>query len=79
MRIFKKAAAAAMTRLSGSLTHSTISKLLFTLNNPNAYGTTEGDRFGTNVIASGKYVIATAIFEDSATGSDTGKAYIFSL
>ena len=52
MRMFKRTQPAAMANLSGSLTHSTIGKLLFTLNNPNAYGTTEGDRFGTNLIAS---------------------------
>jgi hypothetical protein len=51
--------------------------LLYTLNNPNAYGTSFADRFGEPVAISGNYAIVGATGEDDAGGEDSGKAYIF--
>ncbi len=48
-----------------------------TLDNPNAYGTSEGDRFGSTVAISGSNIIVGAVFEDDAGGTSSGKAYIF--
>ena len=47
------------------------------LNNPNAYGTSSGDRFGYSVSISESYAIVGAYREDDAGGADSGKAYIF--
>ena len=51
--------------------------LIHTLNNPNAYGTSSSDEFGTSVAISGNYAIVSAASEDDAGGSSSGKAYIF--
>ena len=51
--------------------------LLFTLNNPNAYGTTATDYFGYSVAICDNYAIVGAYQEDDAGGTDSGKAYIF--
>lgn len=51
--------------------------LVYTLNNPNAYGTSADDRFGTSVAISGNYSIVGAFLEDDAGGTGSGKAYIF--
>jgi hypothetical protein len=51
--------------------------LLYTLNNPNAYGTSFADRFGEPVAISGNYAIVGAVGEDDAGGNASGKAYIF--
>jgi hypothetical protein len=51
--------------------------LLHTLNNPNAYSTSSGDRFGFSVAISDSYAIVGAYLEDDAGGSSSGKAYIF--
>jgi len=53
--------------------------LAYTLNNPNAYGTTDYDRFGDKVGISNTYAIVGAASEDDAGGSSSGKAYIFTL
>ena len=53
--------------------------LLHTLDNPNAYGTSAGDRFGVSVAIDGNYAIVGAYFEDDAGGTDSGKAYIFNV
>ena len=52
--------------------------LKFTLNNPNAYGTSAADYFGEAVAISGNYAIVGAA-EDDAAGSSSGKAYIFDV
>ena len=49
--------------------------LVHTLNNPNAYGTSAGDRFGYSVVMSGNNAIVSAWGE----GSFSGKAYIFNV
>jgi hypothetical protein len=52
--------------------------LLYTLDNPNAYGTSAYDYFGVAVAISNSSAIAGAYLEDEAGGSASGKAYIFS-
>jgi outer membrane protein assembly factor BamB len=53
--------------------------LLYTLDNPNAYSTSAGDRFGFSVAISGNRVIVGAYSEDDAGGATSGKAYIFDV
>jgi hypothetical protein len=53
--------------------------LFHTLDNPNAYGTVNDDRFGYAVAISGNYAIIGAYYEDDATGSNSGKAYIYDV
>ncbi|RLC74102.1 MAG: hypothetical protein DRI61_17200 [Chloroflexi bacterium] len=55
-------------------------ELLHTLDNPNAYGATTGDRFGSAVAISESYAAVGAYLEDTDPEviSDMGKAYIFS-
>ena len=57
----------------------TTGSLLQTLNNPNAYGTSASDYFGSRVAISGNYCIVGAYQEDDSGGTDSGKAYIFDL
>ena len=52
--------------------------LLYTLDNPNAYYTSAGDRFGWSVSISESYAIVGAYLEDDAGGISSGKAYIYS-
>lgn len=47
-----------------------------TMDNPNAYGDS-GDLLGNSVACTDTYSVSGAIYEDSAAGSSTGKAYIF--
>ena len=51
--------------------------LLKTLDNPNAYGTSDTDIFGNAVGISGNYCIVGARLEDDAGVPASGKAYIF--
>lgn len=51
--------------------------LIWTLNNPNAYGTTRIDRFGTSVAISGTTIVASTPYEADVGGGASGKAYIF--
>jgi hypothetical protein len=53
--------------------------LQYTLNNPNAYGTSASDFFGRSVAISNNYAIVGAYGEDDANGTTSGKAYIYSL
>ena len=57
----------------------TTGALLFTLNNPNAYSTSAADNFGYSVAVSGNYAIVGADYEDSLSGTNIGKAYIFNV
>jgi outer membrane protein assembly factor BamB len=57
--------------------NSSTGALLWTLDNPNAYGTTDGDYFGYSVSISNSYAIIGAYLEDDAGGLSSGKAYIF--
>jgi hypothetical protein len=52
--------------------------LLHTLNNPNAYGTSANDSFGSSVAISDSYAAVGTPGEDVAGGADSGKVYIFS-
>ena len=53
--------------------------LLYTLDNPTAYSTSSGDQFGWTVAISGNYAIVGAVYEDDASGTDSGKAYIYDV
>jgi len=57
----------------------TTGALIHTLDNPNAYGTSVGDRFGNNVDIHGNYCIVAAEREDDSSGLGSGKAYIFNV
>ena len=57
----------------------TTGSLLHTLHNPNAYGTSDDDRFGTSVAISGNYAIVGAYGEGDEGGTYSGKAYIFDV
>jgi len=57
----------------------TSGSLLYTLDNPNAYGTSTNDNFGNSVAISGDRAIVGTELEDDAGGSDSGKAYIFDV
>jgi hypothetical protein len=52
--------------------------LVRTLDNPNPYGISEYDRFGSDVAISGTNIIVGAAGENDAGGIESGKAYIFS-
>ena len=58
---------------------NTTGTLLYTLDNPNAYNTSDYDYFGFSVAISGNYAIVGAYFEDDAGGTSSGKAYIYDL
>lgn len=53
--------------------------LVYTLNNPNGYGSAASDFFGRSVDISGNYAVVGAYGEDDANGTTSGKAYIYSL
>jgi len=59
--------------------NSTTGALVYTLNDPNAYGTPSGDRFGASVALSDTHCIVGATLEDDSGGLNSGKAYIFDL
>ena len=56
-------------------------KLVHTLDNPNAYGTSTDDYFGyvVSISISGNYAIVGAWGEDDGGGANSGKAYIFNV
>jgi hypothetical protein len=56
----------------------TTGSLLYTLDNPNAYGTSDSDFFGDSVAISGGRAIVGAVAEDEDGNSSSGKSYIFS-
>lgn len=69
-------------RLAASGTRSSnVSKpggdLLYTLDNPSAFGTSAGDFFGFSVSISDSFAIVGARNEDDSGGSGSGKAHIF--
>jgi len=57
----------------------TTSQLLHVLDNPNAFGTSNTDQFGFNVSISGNYALVSAMTEDDAGGTDSGKVYVYSV
>ena len=58
---------------------ATTGSLLHTLHNPNAYGTSANDIFGTSVAISGNRVVVGAVYEDDASGTVSGKVYLYNL
>ena len=58
---------------------ATTGSLLHTLSNPNAYGTSAGDQFGSSVAISGNLAIIGVPYEDDAGGTNSGKAYVYQL
>jgi len=57
----------------------TTGALVYTLDNPNAYGTSLNDNFGYSVAISGNYVVVCAYAEGDAGGASSGKVYIFDV
>ena len=57
----------------------TTGTLVHTINNPNAYGTSEYDFFGSQVAISGDYAIVGAYGEDDAGVTFAGKVYIYNV
>ena len=57
----------------------TTGALVYTLNNPNPYGTTTNDLFGYSVAISGSYAIVGAYLEDDAGGTSSGNASIYNV
>ena len=53
--------------------------LAYTLDNPTAFGTSAGDFFGFSVAISDLWAIVGAYTEDEASGTGSGKAYVFDL
>ena len=53
--------------------------LVWTLSNPNAFGTSVNDAFGEKVSISDTHVLVSARSEADAGGSGSGKAYIFRI
>lgn len=52
---------------------------LYKITNPNAYGTADGDNFGYTLAAYGSKLVASAMHEDDATATSSGKAYVFNI
>lgn len=57
----------------------TTGALVHTIDNPNAFGTSQSDNFGTSVSISGDRAIVGASSEDDDTVTNNGKAYIFNV
>jgi hypothetical protein len=53
--------------------------LVYTLVNPNPFGTIGGDNFGWSVAISNQYIAVGAPNEDSATNDQRGYAYVYNL
>lgn len=53
--------------------------LVNTLNNPNAYSTSAGDRFGYYIAISGNYAVVGVPEESATEGQLSGKAYVFDV
>ena len=51
--------------------------LVKTLDNPNAYGTAQGDQFGIKATIKGDYVVVTASHEADATTTEAARVYVF--
>jgi len=57
----------------------TTGALLWTLDNPNDFGTTYYDNFGAKVDVTGDYALISAWYEDDASGNQSGKVYMFNV
>ena len=49
------------------------------LHNPNAYGTSDNDYFGSSVAIDGNRVVVGVSTEDDAGGTYSGKAYVYQI
>ena len=49
------------------------------MTNPNAYGTSDADNFGSSVAIDGNKIIVGTEDEDDAGGTNPGKAYIYDI
>ena len=58
---------------------TTANSLKYTISNPNAYNASAGDQFGVSVAIDGDFAVVGAPYEDDASGSDSGKAYVFNV
>lgn len=63
----------------GDLVGSAAGSLQWTLSNPNAYSTGVVDYFGNDVGISGNYAIVSTTEEDDASGTSSGKAYVYNV
>jgi len=68
---------AAAVRLPSATVVTPAGGLLYTLENPNSYGTTLNDNFGYSVGLTSSYSIVGVPNEGEASGLTSGKAYIF--
>jgi len=57
----------------------TTGALVYTLNNPNPFGTSDNDAFGISVAISRNLAIVGASSEDDASGNSSGKAYVYNV
>lgn len=57
----------------------TTGSLLYTLSNPNAYGTSSGDEFGYTVAISGNRALVAAPFEDISGYLSVGTVYVYDV
>ena len=57
----------------------TTGALLYTIDNPNAFGTSASDQFGIEVGIKGEYAVVSAMGEGDSGGIGSGKAYIYKL
>lgn len=53
--------------------------LVYTLNNPNPFGTSTGDQFGAKLAINSTHLAVAASQEDDGSGTSTGRVYIYSL
>ena len=74
---FQEDDAGGLTSGKAYIYNATTGALLHTLDNPNPFGTSDGDRFGYSVAISGNYAIVGANREDETGEVDSGKAYIY--
>lgn len=51
--------------------------LIYTIANPNAFGTTFQDYFGYSLAVENNYIIASGHYEDSSANNNSGAAYVF--
>jgi len=62
-----------------TFTTSTITTANYVLDNPSAYSNTVSDFFGSDVAISGNYAAVGARGEDDASGTTSGKVYVYDI
>lgn len=58
---------------------SNTGSLIQTLNNPNSFGTVDGEEFGSLVAIDGTHVFVSAPYESDANGNYSGKVYVYNI